>query len=94
MAAVPRGQAMDSLYMVFFNVPWLPERLLSDRRIGGWYRAMALSNPRLLGTHVQVPTTYVWSDGDAFLGRAARRAARGAVRTDPGPDHAITGSGP
>jgi pimeloyl-ACP methyl ester carboxylesterase len=101
MAAMPRGQALDSWYMAVFNLPWLPERVLSNPRIGGWflrrggmttamvadfqrgiveagalpgglgwYRAMALSNPRLFGTHVRVPTTYVWSDGDAFLGRA------------------------
>jgi pimeloyl-ACP methyl ester carboxylesterase len=87
--------------MAVFNLPWLPERMLSHRRTGdwflrrggmtaemvaefrrdvvaggalsgglGWYRAMALSNPKLFNAHVQVPTTYVWSDGDAFLGRA------------------------
>ena len=36
----------------------------------GWYRALALSDRALFSRHVQVPTTYVWSDGDAFLGRA------------------------
>jgi pimeloyl-ACP methyl ester carboxylesterase len=100
LAAMPRGQALHSWYMAVFNVPWLPERMLSSRRTGdwflrrggmtptmvadfrreivdggalrgglGWYRALALSNPKLMRTHVQVPTTYVWSDGDAFLGR-------------------------
>lgn len=39
----------------------------------GWYRAMALTPRALLRTHVQVPTTFVWSDGDAFVGRAAAR---------------------
>lgn len=100
MAAMPRGQALDSWYMAVFNVPWLPERMLSSPRAGGWflrrggmtprmvadfrrdiveggalrgglgwYRALALSDPKVFGTHVQVPTTYVWSDGDIFLGR-------------------------
>jgi pimeloyl-ACP methyl ester carboxylesterase len=31
---------------------------------------MALSDPKVFRTHVQVPTTYVWSDGDVGLGRA------------------------
>ena len=104
MAAMPRGQALDSWYMVLFNLPWLPERLLSSRRFSGWflrrggmtpemvagyrrdiveggalrgglgwYRALALSDPRTLGTHGRGPTTYVWSDGDVFLGRAGAR---------------------
>jgi pimeloyl-ACP methyl ester carboxylesterase len=100
MAAMPRGQALDSWYMALFNLPWLPERLLADARTAdrfllrggmtremvatyhrdivdggalrgglGWYRALPLSNPRLFKVHVQVPTTYVWSDRDAALGR-------------------------
>lgn len=104
LAAMPRGQALDSWYMAFFNLPWLPERMMSDPRTGGWflrrggmtpamvatyrrdvvdggalrgglgwYRALALSNPVMFRKHVQVPTTYVWSDGDAFLGRAGAR---------------------
>jgi pimeloyl-ACP methyl ester carboxylesterase len=105
MAAMPRGQALDSWYMAVFNLPWLPERLLTNARTGdwflrrhggmtpamvadfrrdiveggalrgglGWYRALVLSNPALFRRRVQVPTTYVWSDGDAFLGRAGAR---------------------
>ena len=100
-AAMPRGQALRSWYVGLFNLPWVPERVLSDartadpllRRSGmtrrmvddfrrdivdggalrgglGWYRAIALSSPQLVRAHVQVPTTYVWSDGDAFIGRA------------------------
>jgi pimeloyl-ACP methyl ester carboxylesterase len=34
-----------------------------------WYRAMPLSDPRSTRTKVTVPTTLVWSDGDAALGR-------------------------
>ncbi len=101
MVAMPRGQALDSWYMAFFNLPWLPEQIMSSPRTGdwflrrsgmtpamiadyrrdivdggalrgglGWYRAMAFSDPQVTRTHVQLPTTYVWSDGDAFLGRA------------------------
>lgn len=35
-----------------------------------WYRALPLMNTKLLGVKVTVPTTYVWSDRDAALGRA------------------------
>lgn len=34
-----------------------------------WYRAIPLSDPRSTRTKVTVPTTLVWSDGDAALGR-------------------------
>lgn len=102
MAAMPRGQALDSWYLALFNLPWLPERMMSDPRFSdwflrrhggmtpamvadfrhdiveggalrgglGWPRAMALANPTVFRKRVQVPTTYVWSDGDVFLGRA------------------------
>lgn len=101
MAAMPRGQALDSWYIALFNLPWLPERMMSSPRFSGWflrhggmtpamvadyhrdiveggalrgglgwYRAMALAKPKVFRTHVQVPTTHVWSDGDAALGRA------------------------
>lgn len=40
----------------------------------GWYRALPLSLPRPAGA-VTVPTTHVWSDGDAALSR------RGALAT-------------
>jgi pimeloyl-ACP methyl ester carboxylesterase len=104
MAAMPRGQALDSWYIALFNLPWLPERMMSSPRFSGWflrrggmtpamvadyhrdiveggalrgglnwYRAMALATPKVFRTHVQVPTTYVWSDGDVFLGRARAR---------------------
>ncbi len=33
-----------------------------------WYRAVPLSDPRSTRTRVTVPTTLVWSDGDAALG--------------------------
>ena len=106
-AALPRGQALHSWYIALFNLPWLPERLLSrpgtaDRFMRGagmtptmvadfrrdvvdsgalpgglgWYRAMAFADPRLLRSRVPVPTTYVWSDGDVFLGRAGARLCK------------------
>jgi pimeloyl-ACP methyl ester carboxylesterase len=100
MKAMPRGQALHSWYMAMFNVPRLPELLLTNRRtaerlMGGfgmpddaladywrdfgdgealrgglaWYRAMPFLDRKILGTRVRVPTTYVWSDRDAALGR-------------------------
>lgn len=103
MKAMPRGQLLDSWYMVAFNLPWLPERALTNRRVaerflrgfGGmrsevfetywrdfhdvssmrgalaWYRALPLANPKLFGVKAQVPTTYLWSDRDGALSRAA-----------------------
>jgi pimeloyl-ACP methyl ester carboxylesterase len=100
MKAMPRGQLLDSWYMAMFNIPKLPELLMTNRRIAarfmrgfgmpsdaledywrdfgdgealrgglGWYRAMPFMNRKILGIKVRVPTTYVWSDGDAALGR-------------------------
>lgn len=100
MKAMPKGQILDSWYMAMFNIPWLPEKLMTSprlstpmmRRFGmsremvtaferdfgdggalrgglGWYRALPLMNTKLLGIKVTVPTTYVWSDRDAALGR-------------------------
>ncbi|MDN5892506.1 MAG: alpha/beta fold hydrolase [Nocardioides sp.] len=40
-----------------------------------WYRALPLSNPRLTGGRVRVPTTHVWSDGDAALGQRGAQLA-------------------
>lgn len=37
----------------------------------GWYRAMFLTDPRATRGRVTVPTTYVWSDGDVAVTRAA-----------------------
>jgi pimeloyl-ACP methyl ester carboxylesterase len=43
-----------------------------------WYRAMPLNSPRAL-RRVTVPTLYVWSTGDRFLGRAAAESTAGWV---------------
>lgn len=100
MKAMPKGQLLDSWYMAMFNIPWLPEFLMTNPRVsrifldkfgmkkearaayerdfgdgaalkGGlaWYRAMPFMNRRALSLKVTVPTTYVWSDHDAALGR-------------------------
>lgn len=42
----------------------------------GWYRAMPLLDRDLLGKKVSVPTTFLWSDGDAAVDRS------GAERTE------------
>ena len=94
------SQALKSYYMLLFQLPFLPEWLLSRtdgpgekllRAAGmtrsmietyrteivaagalkgglGYYRSMVLA-PGELGRKVSVPTTYVWSDGDAALVR-------------------------
>jgi pimeloyl-ACP methyl ester carboxylesterase len=105
LAALPRGQVFRSWYMIFFQLPWLPEQLIrwTDKRADGWMarkltssmkmsevtveqmRALlrepgaatatvnwyrALRYPTVLGK-VRIPALYVWSTGDAALGRAA-----------------------
>lgn len=42
-----------------------------------WYRAVPFADRRILGRVVRVPTTMVWSDGDAAVDR---RSAEGAER--------------
>ncbi len=42
----------------------------------GYYRSLPLSRPADISRKIRVPTTLVWSDGDAFLGR------KGAETTD------------
>lgn len=102
------SQLLKSYYMFLFQIPFLPERMLSrpggfgekmlraagmDRdmihtfrreivadgalRGGlGYYRSM-FATPGELKHQITVPTTYVWSDGDAALAR------RGAELTPP-----------
>jgi pimeloyl-ACP methyl ester carboxylesterase len=99
-AAVTSEQARRSYYMALFQIPLMPERMLSrpggrgernlretgmaDEQVeqfrreivgdgalrGGlnWYRSMPLIAPKDLG-RVSVPSTLVWSDDDAALGR-------------------------
>jgi pimeloyl-ACP methyl ester carboxylesterase len=103
--ALPRGQFLRSWYMLVFQLPLLPERLMPTRRaltlFGGdglsveqlrgyveplgrdgltgalnWYRALPWSlAERGYDGPVTVPTTFVWSDGDAFVSRAAALGA-------------------
>jgi len=102
--AMPRGQALKSWYMAFFQLPVIPEKLLPTgavlRLLGGgglsedqvrgyleplgpdgvtaalnWYRALPYSQrEKGYGRKSTVPTTYVWSDGDAALGRKGAEA--------------------
>ncbi len=102
--ALPRGQALKSWYMAAFQLPALPERLMTTQRaltlFGGtgmtadqvrayveplgrdgltaalnWYRALPWSlREKGYDRRSTVPTTYVWSDGDVALGRAAAAA--------------------
>jgi pimeloyl-ACP methyl ester carboxylesterase len=44
-----------------------------------WYRAMTSATPV---DPVDVPTTYVWSDGDVAVGRTAAEACADQVRGD------------
>ncbi|MCW2800196.1 MAG: Alpha/beta hydrolase [Aeromicrobium sp.] len=92
-------QGFKSYYMGMFQVPVLPERVLSSARgrkimrkggmtkemvadyqsgiveygalRGGlsWYRSMPRVSPRQFGKKIGVPTTVIWSDQDAFIGR-------------------------
>jgi pimeloyl-ACP methyl ester carboxylesterase len=94
------SQALKSYYVLLFQLPFLPEWLLSRkngpgekllRAAGmtrpmieafrteivaagalkgglGYYRSMALA-PGAFSRRVSVPTTYIWSDGDAALAR-------------------------
>lgn len=118
-AMVRSSQLLHSWYMGLFQLPFLPERLLSSRgRVAdrlvagfgmteedvdrfraevvddgalptalGWYRAMALEDPRLLRVKVTVPTTMVWSDGDVAVGgwgpRSSGRWVEGPFRFVP-----------
>lgn len=50
----------------------------------GWYRAIALTDPRDLLKKVDVPTTHVWSSGDDFLGRRSAELAGDWVTADYG----------
>lgn len=113
LRALHGRQGLQSWYMAFFQLPWLPERLLANRRLfvgqlvrsglperfarryadhldspealrGGvnWYRALALPSSLRLGTavtSVSVPTRYVYSTGDRFLGRGAAAATQDYV---------------
>lgn len=99
-AALAGLQVARSWYMVFFQIPLLPERLLGSpmavkilERSGldadlasdyvenlrspgaltaaiNWYRALPFDTAAIDRTGpVQVPTLYVWSTNDPFLGR-------------------------
>jgi len=74
-AAVPRGpfdQALRRGGMTDADVERFRTEIVEYGALPGalaWYRAMPLGDPRSSGQRVQVPTTMVWSDGDAAIGR-------------------------
>lgn len=101
------SQLLASAYTGVFQLPWLPELLISPRSPGGrfrlvraltatgqtrdnaerdaaalaadgamsaalnWYRAIPLTPSLRSVPPVNVPTLYVWSDGDSAVTRAA-----------------------
>ncbi len=40
----------------------------------GWYRAIPFGDPKDIRAKITVPTTFVWSDGDSYVTRAAATA--------------------
>lgn len=48
----------------------------------GWYRALPFASPRGSTGRVRVPTTFVWSDGDAALGRGGAEQTSRFVDAD------------
>lgn len=77
MSALPRGQLLRSWYMGFFNLPWLPERVLSNRAAA--QRAFAT-----VGLGGELFEDY-WRDfgSDPQRLRGALAAYRGLVFEDP-----------
>jgi pimeloyl-ACP methyl ester carboxylesterase len=101
-SALTSRQGLKSYYMVMFQTPWLPERILSSRRgqlalrkggmtkdmvadyqsgiveygalRGGlaWYRSFTRVARKQLGKKVAAPTTIIWAERDAFIGRKAQ----------------------
>jgi pimeloyl-ACP methyl ester carboxylesterase len=65
-----------------------------------WYRAMPLQNRKKLGVRVRVPTTFVWSDGDVAVSRAAGAGNEALVEAPyryvelPGGSHWIPSEAP
>ena len=65
-----------------------------------WYRSMPAMRPGTIPGSVKVPTTYVWSEGDAFINRTAAEACHRYVDADfafeeiPGATHWIPEQNP
>lgn len=112
-ALATSSQGVKSWYMAMFQLPIVPERILSSRenaakflRGGGmtaemfedymthivqdgalrggiaYYRSLPLSMSEGMGQMTRVPTTFVWSDRDAFLGRKGAEDTRKWVTAD------------
>lgn len=113
-AMVVSDQLLRSWYMGFFQLPLLPELILTSagplpaRALAGmgmtremieryraemvtdgavrgglgWYRALPFASPRGATARVRVPTTFVWSDNDAALGRGGAELTERYVDAD------------
>ncbi len=112
-ALTTSSQGAKSWYMAMFQLPVVPERILSNRSSAekflrgggmtaemfedymthmvedgalrggiGYYRSLPLSISEGLGQMIRVPTTFVWSDRDAFLGRKGAESTRKWVTAD------------
>ncbi len=112
-ALATSSQGAKSWYMAMFQLPVVPERILSDRSTAekflrgggmtaemfedymtnivqdgalrggiGYYRSLPLSMSEGMGRMTRVPTTFVWSDRDAFLGRKGAEDTRKWVTAD------------
>ena len=113
-AMVVSDQLLRSWYMGFFQLPLLPELVLTSsgplptRALAGmgmtremieryrsemvtdgavrgglgWYRALPFASPRGATARVRVPTTFVWSDNDAALGRGGAELTERYVDAD------------
>ncbi|GAA3517013.1 alpha/beta fold hydrolase [Dietzia aurantiaca] len=113
-AMVVSDQLLRSWYIGFFQLPLLPELILTSagpipaRALAGmgmtremieryraemvtdgavrgglgWYRALPFASPRGATARVRVPTTFVWSDNDAALGRGGAELTERYVDAD------------
>ena len=113
-AMVVSDQLLRSWYIGFFQLPWLPEKVLTssgrrpERALAGmgmtrpmierfrremvadgaipgglgWYRALPFASPKGSTARILVPTTFVWSDNDAALGRGGAERTAHSVDAD------------
>lgn len=76
MKAMPRGQILDSWYMALFNIPWLPERLMTNPRLSGRFmrrfgmsREMVEAFQRDFGDGAALPGALGWYRAMPFMNR-------------------------
>lgn len=68
-----RASGMDDATLARYRVEVVGHGALAGGL--GWYRAVPFASPGIARLRVQVPTTFVWSDGDTAIGRTAAHAA-------------------